>query len=85
MTILPTVIDLGEVPPRGVEQSQDSPGNTHGEGKSGTVCGTPHAHSALIDADLQSIIDAWPRLNASIKADILAMVHDSTESSNDQS
>ena len=72
--ILPMVGDLAEVPPRGVEQSHDSSGTRHGEGEGGTECGTPNAHSALIDTDLRSIIDVWPELNEFTKARILAII-----------
>ena len=42
----------------------------------GTVCGTPDAHSTLINADLQlkSIIDAWAELPRSVQARILAII-----------
>lgn len=63
-----------KAPPRGDEQSQDSRGNAHGEGGSGTVCGTAKTHPALNDADLLSIIEAWPKLDDSTKAGIVAIV-----------
>ena len=40
----------------------------------GTVYGTPDAHSTLINADLQSIIDAWAELPRSVRAGIMALV-----------
>ena len=58
----------------GVEQSQYTPGNAHREGESGTESGTPDAHSTLIDPNLQRLISAWPTLNESTKAGIVAMV-----------
>ena len=61
-------------PPRGVEQSQYTPGNAHREGESGTESGTPDADSTLINADLQLIIDAWTELPRSVQARILALV-----------
>ena len=65
---------LGGAPPRGVEQSQYTPGNAHREGESGTESGTPDADSTLINADLQLIIDAWTELPRSVQARILALV-----------
>lgn len=40
----------------------------------GTVYGTPDAHSTLINADLQSIIDEWAELPRSVQAGIVALV-----------
>jgi hypothetical protein len=40
----------------------------------GTESGTPDAHSTLINADLQSIIDAWAELPRSVRAGIMALV-----------
>jgi len=62
------------VPPRGTEHSQDSPANTRGETGSGTVSGTPDAHSARIDSDLRAIIERWGELPDAVKAGIVAMV-----------
>ena len=45
-----------------------------GAAKSGAV----GAHSGEIDADLRAIIDAWPMLSESTKAEILAIVTHST-------
>ena len=42
----------------------------------GAECG---AHSALIDADLRSIIKAWPDLDAATRADILVAVRSAGE------
>ena len=39
----------------------------------GTVYGTPDAHSTLINADLQSIIDEWAELPRSVQAGIVAL------------
>ena len=74
--IFPTVADAAQVPPRGVELSQESPRNTLGDTQSGTLCGTPDAQSGLSDPDLRAIIEAWPGLPDTVKAGILAMVHE---------
>ena len=73
-TVEPEENGLSLIPPRGAEQSQNSPGNTHGEGESGTVCGTPNVHSALIDADLRAIVDRWANLPDELKSRIVAVV-----------
>ena len=41
---------------------------------SGTVCGTPTAPRAPLDADLQKICDVWPPLSTQLRAALLAMV-----------
>ena len=63
-----------KVPPRGVEQTAPSPGKTPALMESGTVCGTPTAPRAPLDADLQKICDVWPTLSTQLRAALLAMV-----------
>ena len=63
-----------QVPPRGVEQTAPSPGETPATSGSGTVCGTPTAPRAPLDADLQMIYDVWPTLSTQMRAALLAMV-----------
>jgi len=62
----------------GLEQVLETSGKSvvafQGAAKSGAV----GAHSAPIDADLRAIIDAWPMLLESTKAEILAIVTHST-------
>ena len=68
------VVQLSEVPPRGVELSDDSPRNTPGDSQGGTVCGTPDADCRLTDADLRSIIESWPDLPDTVKDAVMRMV-----------
>ena len=63
-----------QVSPRGVEQTVQSPGKTPALMESGTVCGTPTAPRAPLDADLQMIYDVWPTLSTQMRAALLAMV-----------
>ena len=57
----------------------ENAGKTASQGKSGTEYGALGAHSALIDADLRSIIEAWPDLDAATRADILVAVRSAGE------
>ena len=54
----------------------ENAGKTAPQGKSGAEYG---ANSALIDADLRSIIKAWPDLDAATRADILVAVRSAGE------
>ena len=63
-----------QVPPRGVEQNAQSPGKTPALMESGTVCGTPGAPRAPLDADLRTICDAWPTLSPQMRAALLALL-----------
>ncbi len=58
----------------GFEPPAENAGNTAILDTSGAECGALGAHSISIDADLQAIIEAWPKLNESTKAGIVAMV-----------
>ena len=39
----------------------------------------PEMHNVLIDPELQSVIERWPNLPATLKAGILAMVESCTD------
>jgi len=52
----------------------ESSGKTANLQSGGAESGALGAHSTPIDADLQAIIEAWPKLNESTKAGILASV-----------
>ena len=58
----------------GFEVLTETPMKTSLLDQRGTESGTPDAHSTLINADLQSIIDAWAELPRSVQARILALV-----------
>ena len=49
-------------------------GKTGVSDQSGAESGAPEAHSGRIDADLRLIIEAWPDLTESSKAEIFGMV-----------
>ncbi len=51
---------------RNSEQSRAAQG---GAAASGTG-----SHAAAIDPDLQDVVEAWPRLSAEIKAQVLALI-----------
>ena len=70
------VVQLPQVPPRGAELSHDSPQETRGDSQGGTVCGTPDADCRLTDADLRSIIEAWPDLPDTVKDAVMEMVRE---------
>ena len=42
-------------------------------------CAAPEIHNVLIDPELQSDIECWPVLPATLKVGILAMVESCTE------
>ena len=58
----------------GFEVLTETPMKTSLLDQRGTESGTPDAHSTLINADLQSIIDAWAELPRSVRAGIMALV-----------
>ena len=58
----------------GFEVLTETPMKTSLLDQRGTVCGTPDAHSTLINTDLQLIIDAWTELPRSVQARILAII-----------
>ena len=58
----------------GFEVLTETPMKTSLLDQRGTESGTPDAHSTLINADIQLIIDAWTELPRSVQARILALV-----------
>ena len=64
------VVQLSEVPPRGAELSDDSPGNRPVSKASGTPCGTV----GDVDLELVAVIQAWAELPESVKAAVMEMV-----------
>jgi hypothetical protein len=64
------VVQLSEVPPRGAELSDDSPGNRPVSKAGGTPCGTV----GDVDLELVAVIQAWAELPESVKAAVMEMV-----------
>jgi len=62
----------------GLEPYPKTTGKTRKPSSGGAESGAVGAHSGGIDADLRAIIDAWPMLSESTKAEILAIVTHST-------
>ena len=58
----------------GFELPHRNAGKTAIPDQTGTKCGALGAHSVPIDTDLQAVIEAWPDLPKSTKADMIAMV-----------
>jgi len=58
----------------GIRTSDENVGKTAVDSQSGAESGALDADLSLIDADLQAIIDVWPRLSEDVKASILATV-----------
>lgn len=63
-----------KVPPRGVEQIENSSGNQGVAPQGGAESGALGAENGPKDPELGAIIHAWPTLPDAIKAGILAMV-----------
>jgi hypothetical protein len=64
------VVQLSEVPPRGAELSDDSPGNRPVSKAGGAECGTV----GDVDLELAAVIQAWAELPESVKAAVMEMV-----------
>jgi len=58
----------------GFEQPARNAGKTSNPQLGGAGCGAPGERSALIDAGLRSVVEAWPNLDDATKAGILAMM-----------
>ena len=65
------VVQLSEVPPRGAELSDDSPGNRPVSKAGGTPCGTVED----VDLELVAVIQAWASLPESVKTAVMEMVY----------
>ena len=61
------VVQLSEVPPRGAELSDDSPGNRPVSKAGGTPCGTV----GDVDLELVAVIQAWPDLSKEVQQQIM--------------
>jgi|GEM_PF-2724154 hypothetical protein len=64
------VVQLPQVPPRGVELSDDSPGNKPVLKAVGTPCGTVDD----VDLRLVAVIQAWPTLSKEVQQQIMLLV-----------
>ena len=64
------VVQLPQVPPRGAELSDDSPGNRPVSKAGGTPCGTV----GDVDLQLVAVIQAWAELPESVKTAVMEMV-----------
>ena len=62
------VVQLPQVPPRGVELSDDSPGNRPVSKAGGTV--------GDVDLELVAVIQAWAELPESVKTAVMEMVRE---------
>ena len=58
----------------GLETTQQSSGKDDVSEQSGAKSGAVGTHSGGFDADLRAIIETWPTLSESIRAEILAIV-----------
>ncbi len=63
------VVQLSEVPPRGAELSDDSPGNRPVSKAGGAECGTV----GDVDLELAAVIQAWAELPESVKDAVRAL------------
>ena len=63
----------------GIEPTTKVAGKPHDSQSGGAESGAIGAHSTPINPDLQAIIEAWPKLNESTKAGILATVRASRD------
>ena len=67
----------------GIEQVPETSGKSVVASPGAAESGAVGAHFAPIDADLRAIIDAWPTLSESTKAEILLIVtHSISETDN---
>ena len=67
------VVQLSEVPPRGAELSDDSPGNRPVSKAGGAECG-PLEVEIPLDAELVELILSWPTLSKEIQQQIMLLV-----------
>lgn len=73
------ILENAQVAGTGFEPPNKNTGETPRRGEGGAESGALGAHSTPIDPDLQAIIEAWPKLNESTKAGILATVRASRD------
>ena len=63
-----------QVPPRGVEQRDQTSGKSETPVQGGTVCGTADAQNPPLDPQLQLLIEAWPTLSKAVQQQIMLLV-----------
>jgi hypothetical protein len=69
-----TLTILTQVPPRGVEQRDQTSGKSETPVQGGTVCGTADAQNPPLDPQLQLLIEAWPTLSKEVQQQIMLLV-----------
>lgn len=62
------------MPPEGLEQAQDSKGNSTDIEKCGAKSGAESYHSGISDQELLKIIKVWPKLPLACQKALLAIV-----------
>ena len=68
---------LNRTPRHGLEEGANSSGNMTVSETGGAESGAVDAHGDSVDAQLQSLISAWPTLSDDVRFEILKLVHDS--------
>ena len=63
-----------QVPPRGVEQRDQTSGKSETPAQGGTVCGTADAQNSPLDPQLQLLIQRWPTLSKAVQQQIMLLV-----------
>gem|GEM_PF-3211015 len=63
-----------EVPPRGVEQRDQTSGKSETPAQGGTVCGTADAQNPPLDPQLQLLIERWPTLSKAVQQQLADLV-----------
>ena len=69
-----TLTDVAAVPPRGVEQRDQTSGKSETPVQGGTVCGTADAENSPLDPQLQLLIERWPTLSKAVQQQIMLLV-----------
>jgi hypothetical protein len=59
----------------GIRNNAKNTGNSDVSGGGGADCGAVGARNDSVDADLQKLIESWPRLSETVRAEILKLVH----------
>ena len=67
------MVQLPQVPPRGAELSDDSPGNRPASKAGGAECG-PLEIEIPLDAELVELILSWPTLSKAVQQQIMLLV-----------
>jgi hypothetical protein len=61
----------------GIRTTSKNAGKTSVSKQGGAECGAAGVRKDSVDADLQKLIETWPRLSETVQAVILKLVHDS--------